>query len=83
MDIDEYVAIPVNIFKLHNFVTLAAYAIFVNGTALLITSSSKTKFVTIEHVPNCAAYQISNALNIVIKLYGQVGFIVHAILTDI
>ena len=42
-----YVAAPKDFLKLHNFLTLVSYAIFVNSTPFLITMSRGIKFVTV------------------------------------
>ena len=56
---------------------------FVNGNSFTITSAIKLKFVTVDHTPSRTANQKSKSLNKFIKLYGRVGFIIHAILMDI
>ena len=55
---------------------------FVNGNSFTITSAIKLKFVTVDHTPSRTANQKSKSLNKFIKLYGRVGFIIHAILMD-
>ena len=48
---------------------------FVNETALLITSETKLKFVAVNNIPSQTEYNISKSLNKVIKLYGQRVFL--------
>ena len=50
--------------------TLTYDVVSVNGTALLITSARKNKFVTVKHIPSRTEYQLGKILNKTIKLYG-------------
>ena len=53
-----------------------ADVMFVNGTALIMTSSNKNKFVIFNHIQIRTAGQLNKSLNKVIKLYRIGGFII-------
>ena len=74
--------IPEYFYKLHNFVNLTAYIMFINGNGFMITPERKLKFITVDQIPSQTADQISKRLNRVVKLYGGGGFIIHVILMD-
>ena len=79
---EEYVKIIEDFYKLHKFGTITDDVIFVNGNVFMITSERNIKFATVEHIPIQTTDNISKSLNIVVKLYGQGGFIIRVILTD-
>ena len=79
---EEYVKIIEDFYKLHKFVTITDDVMFVNGNAFMITSERNIKFATVEHIPIQTTDNISKSLNIVVKLYGQGGFIIRVILMD-
>ena len=46
----DYIDVPRDFLKLHNFVTLMADIMFVNGAPFLIIMSCGMKFVTVERI---------------------------------
>ena len=69
-------------YNIKKFVMITAGVMFVNLNSCMITSASNLKFVTAEHIPSRTAYQLSEILNKVIKLYVKGGFIIRAILVS-
>ena len=52
-------SVPKDFLKLHHFVTLMEYVMFLNGAPFLITMSRGIKFVTVKHIPIHTAKQLS------------------------
>ena len=77
-----YIAVPKYFLKLHKFVTLVAYVMFVNGASFLITMSRGISFVTVEHIPTCKANQLSKYLKLVMKIYSRSSIVVYTVLVD-
>ena len=75
--------IPIDFYKLQKLVIITADVMFVNGTALLVTSEIKFKLATLKHIPRRTADQLSKISNKVIKLYGRGYFFICVILVDI
>ena len=46
----DYIDVPRDFLKLHNFVTLMADIMFVNGAPFLIAVSCGIKFVMVKHI---------------------------------
>ena len=54
----NYVAVPKDLLKLHNFVSLLVDAMFVNSTPFLITISRGIKFVIFKKITNHTSEQL-------------------------
>ena len=80
--IPEYLGIPKDFYQLHNFVTLTADVMFVNGIAFFSTFGRDIRFGTAEHVPSRTAKQLAKSLMRVIRLYALGGFVVRNVLMD-
>jgi hypothetical protein len=78
----DYVAVPWQLVDANKAVRLAADMFFVDGIALLMTVSSRIKFVTTEHLPVRTAMSLSKHLQQVLLVYGWAGFRVRSILMD-
>ena len=78
----EYVQIPRDFVELHNYVTLVADVMFVNGLPFLVTSSRGISLVTIEYLPSRTAKRLALTLERVIKVYTRGGFVVQTMMMD-
>ena len=58
----DYVAVPKDFITLHNFVSLVAAVMFVNGAPFLITMIPGIKFVTFKHIPTRTDKRLSKSL---------------------
>ena len=58
----DYVAVPKDFITLHNFVSLVAAVMFVNGAPFLITMIPGIKFVTVKHIPTRTDKRLSKSL---------------------
>ena len=77
---EEYMKTPKDLYKLHKLLTLVSDVMFFNGNVFIIASESKPKFGIVKPIQIRTAGYIIKSLNKVIKLYGIVGLILHAIL---
>ena len=50
-DMEEFVTIPTDFYKLQKFVTLKADVMLINGNSLMILSARYLKFVDFKHIP--------------------------------
>ena len=66
-----YVSLPREFFLLHNFVTLLAYVMFVNGAPLLINISWSINIVLIEHLHTRMSRQLSKSFKSVMKIVSR------------
>ena len=60
--------IPIDFYELHKFLNLTAYVMFVKSIAFLTTLSRNIKFITVKHIPSCAAAQLGSYLTKVVKM---------------
>ena len=74
--------IPRDFYKLHNFVTLTADVMLVNGLAFFTTLGRDIRFGTAEHVPSRTAKQLAKSLMKIVKLYSNGGFVVRTVIMD-
>lgn len=63
------VEVPRGIYDQHQFVTLTADVMFVNGVAFLVTLSRQIRLRTAEHIPTRSASQLSSSLIKVCRMY--------------
>ena len=75
----DFVAVPKDFLKLHKFVTLVAYVIFVNGAPFLITMPCGIKYVTVKHIQTHTAKQLSKYLKQFMKIYSISSMILHTV----
>ena len=71
-----------DIMKLHQSVTLAIDAVFVNKVPFLITISQNLMFGTVEALSNHQVSTIVEKLKNATKLYGHRGFCMETIMAD-
>ena len=76
-------SVPDEFHRLHQFVTLTAAVMFVNGESFLITLSRRIKLHTVEHIPNCTGPVLANSLKKILNVYTRGGYVVKVILMDI
>ena len=76
------VEVPRGIYNQHQFVTLTADVMFVNGVPFLVTLSRQIRLRTAEHIPTRSASQLSSSLIKVCRMYERGGFTVKMILMD-
>ena len=55
---------------------------FVNGLPFLVTFSRNIRLTTIEYLPSRTAYQLTENISKVVKLYARVGFTIRTTLMD-
>ena len=79
---EEYTKITKNFYQLHNFFTLTADFMFINGIPLLVSFSRNIRLITREYVPTCTAGQLGKSLMRIVKLYARGGFLTHLVLMD-
>ena len=63
-----YIPMSRDFIKLHQFVTLMAYVIFVKNVPFFITISRSIKLVAVEHAPTHTAEQFIKSLKSFTKL---------------
>ncbi len=78
----EYVQIPWDFVQLHNYVTLVADVMFVNGMPFLVTSLQGLSLVTIEHLQLRTAKCLLHTLERVFSIYATAGFVIQTALMD-
>ena len=72
--VPEYMGIPRALYERHNYVTLTAYVMFVNGIAFWVSLSRGIRLYTCEHVPNQKAKQLAKSVRRIVNLYARGGF---------
>ena len=74
--------IPQGLYERHNYITLTADVMFVNGIVFLVSLSRGIRMYTCEHVPNQKPAQLSSSLKKIINLYARGGITVRTIMMD-
>ena len=75
-------AVPAEVIKLHQHLTLAIDIMFVNKVPFFVTKSRDLQFTTIEALPNRQVRTVKDLLKKVLHLYQSRGFIVDSIFAD-
>ena len=78
----EYMKIPRDFYRLHNFVTLAADVMFVNSIPFLVTLSRNIILITVEHVTTRTRVQLAKSSMNIIKIYAIDCFVIRLVLMD-
>ena len=78
----EYVEIPRDFYRLHQFVTFVGDVMFVNGMPFLLTLSRTLSFGTAEILTSRTAPRLGRSLTRVMRLYASRGFIMRCIMVD-
>ena len=76
----DYVAVPKGFLKLHKFVTVLAYVMFLNVAPLLITIKHGINYVTAKHIPTHMAKQLSKSLKRLMKICSRSSMTIQTVL---
>ena len=80
--VEEYVAVPKELFSRHKFISMAAGVFLVNGISFLLTVAIKLKFITVEHTPVCTAKSLVKHIKRVLQVYDRARFTVRYVMMD-
>ncbi len=78
----NHIKIPRAILVQHEWVTLAADVMFVNGVPFLVSISRGINLVTAEHTPSRTAKQLAAGIRCIMDLYSRGRFQVGTVLMD-
>ena len=72
--VTDYVEILQRTIELNKAVTLAGYAMFVNGILLFFRTYRLIKFTTLKYIPSRTKVKLGDLLRKVISIYNSSGF---------